>query len=743
MHRVKWKPAVLVIVGAASLCAADPALTHGSLTLSFSTKSAALALSDREAGLVLRNIEISPCRGKPAGCRAALEDGGLTVTAGAIRLRASIQAQTVRFSVRGGPVSFAAVAEGGQSALPGFLKDEQPRDRGVLVTRLGPAGLPGARSVFDPKKDLAITVEGEAAWNWRNGWVLSAQLKPGAPLSLRIRPHYYRDELGILYYSPIQKPARWQTAPAVAMTWYGIGYGKKFDEWFQSKEWLYPQIDWVAENLLPYNGAGLVFQLDDNYTRNDDRTMREISDYIRGKGLVPGVWFTPFVVAPRRVAEEHGDWFLHDAQGKILKAFGGLDYGWKEPPQANAAGVLNPASRQAMEEWFSRRWRHFSEEWNFDFFKIDGQPPAIEAFRKAVDGGGMDGYRAGLRAGRAISGADKFINACAGTRVPVEAIGYVNGSRTGPDTGAWPHDCDVIIGWNFLNNVAWYSDPDATANQHRANIKPVRLNAQARVLTGQQFLTDDVWTAMPPASTAVWQKSLPSLDIRPANLYPDRKLEALRPVRPSHCEAVGRLGRGRAVQLYRPNPRARVGSRTAAARGATRAHIRVLERRVPRPFRQGRANPPQSRCVRGQPFRHCAGSAGRRAGGALHQPPYQSGRAGSGVCVGETASARIHSERTLVAPGGARPLRRRAGHRGIPCRLRPLLERERRRLAKRRDRTASNRARKQWQRRLAGDVRACRRRGARLAQVRAARPAAGESCAGGDGRFLRRQPRAL
>ena len=132
----------------------------------------------------------------------------------------------------------------------------------------------------------------------------------------------------------------------------------------------------------------------------------------------------------------------------------------------------------------------------------------------------MEGYRAGLRIGRAISGPDKFVNGCAGTRVPVEAIGYVNGSRTGPDTGAWPHVGEIIIGWNFLNNVAWYSDPDATANQHRANIVPVRHNAQARVLTGQQFLTDDIWTAMPPALTAVWQKSLPSLDIHPANLYP-------------------------------------------------------------------------------------------------------------------------------------------------------------------------------------------------------------------------------
>lgn len=509
---------IIFVALAGGLYGAEATLTQGLLKLSFSAETASLELSHEEAGVVLGNVELSACRGKSAACSAALEDGALTVAAGALRFRASISAHTVRLSAAGGTVSLTGKAD--RRALPAYLKDEQPKDRGVLVGRLGPAVLPGARSIFNPEKDFAITAEGAAEWKWRNGWVLEAQVKPGAPLSLRVRPHYYRDELGIQYYSPIRKPPRWQTAPAVAMTWYGIGYGKQPDQWFQSKEWLYPQIDWVAENLLPYNGASLVFQLDDNYTRNDDRTMREISDYIRGKGLVPGIWFTPFVVAPKRVAEEHGDWFLHDAQGNIVKAFGGLDYGWKEPPQATYGGVLNPTQPEGMEKWFARRWRQLSEEWNFDFFKIDGQPPAIEAFRKAVDGGGIEGYRSGLRLGRTISGPDKFVNACSGSRVPVEAIGYVNGSRTGPDTGGWPHDCDILIGWNFLNNIAWYSDPDATANQHRAGIEPVRLNAQARVLTGQQFLTDDVWTAMPSASTRVWQKSLPTLDIRPANLFP-------------------------------------------------------------------------------------------------------------------------------------------------------------------------------------------------------------------------------
>jgi len=102
----------------------------------------------------------------------------------------------------------------------------------------------------------------------------------------------------------------------------------------------------------------------------------------------------------------------------------------------------------------------------------------------------------------------------------VEAIGFVNGSRTGGDTGNDPHAIDVVLRWNYLNNVAWWSDPDAAANLHKAPVERVRLNAQARVLTGQQFLTDDVWTKVPPPVCRVWQQSFPSLDIHPANFYP-------------------------------------------------------------------------------------------------------------------------------------------------------------------------------------------------------------------------------
>jgi len=297
----------------------------------------------------------------------------------------------------------------------------------------------------------------------------------------------------------------------LAMTWYGIEGWKGSPA--QTKEWLYPQIDWVAKHLLPYAGH-LVFQLDDNYSYKNDRYMRDISDYIRAKGLIPGIWFTPFGVAPSSLASKHPDWFIRDRAGKFLTAFAGVNY---HDVTSGSSYILNVNNADAVGNWYAMFWRKVSNTWNYDFFKIDGQPAVIDRYKHSVNGAGLSGYRRGLRIGRRVVGPDKFINACYG--IALEAMGLVNGARTGPDTGLRPHANDVIIRWNFLNNVAWWSDPDAAADMYRATVQRVRLNAQARLLTGQQFLTDDVWTKMPAQNTWVWQRCFPTLDIYPVNLY--------------------------------------------------------------------------------------------------------------------------------------------------------------------------------------------------------------------------------
>lgn len=477
---------------------------------------------DREAGVLLSNgsitagglslaqlqMQIDPDRSK---ARFVSGDDGKVVVEmeiredGAIDLTIDCQEMDL-ILVEANPV---------QEAFPAIVKNAEENDHRVLVNSLGPARIKGAASVFYPHSDTVITCRSELGgdFEWRGEGSLRAGYSRGKKLilSFDITRHYFRDTLGIEFYAPMEKRSYWHTAPMVAMTWYGIEGWKGRPA--QRREWLEPQVDWVAKNLLPYAGE-VIFQLDDNYPHNDNAFMRDLSDMIRERGLIPGIWFTPFGVAPRSVSVEHPDWFLQDAKGKTLTAFGGVN--WSD--EKGAPPVINVTNPDAVENWYAMFWKRASNDWNFDFFKIDGQPTVAKRYRESANGNGASGYRHGLAIGREVVGPDKFINGCWGT--PVDALGIVNGSRTGPDTGNWPHATNMVLRWNFLNNICWWSDPDAAANLFKATVERTRHNAQARVLTGQQFLTDDVWTEVPEANLDVWQRSHPTLDIRPSNLYP-------------------------------------------------------------------------------------------------------------------------------------------------------------------------------------------------------------------------------
>jgi hypothetical protein len=411
----------------------------------------------------------------------------------------------------------------GDRLIPAIAKDEQSTDRKVLITTLGPAAVPGARSLFDIQRDTLLSAAGSTVtWSHDGRWKLQAT--DDAKVALTWMRNYYRDALGIAYYTPIEKRSYWTTAPMACMTWYAI-CGEKAP---QSLDLLKPEIDWAAKNLLPYAGR-LVFQLDDNYDYRDDAKMRGLSDYIRSKGLIPGVWITPFaMLAPEKaqeLAQTRPELFLRDDTGTILASFGGKNWGfmkynqekkWQFKGFSHTVDVRNP---QAVEEIYKPAWQLASDTWNYDFFKIDGQNQGVIQGYKKFDGG-IDAYRHGLDIARQVIGPDKFINACWGIPVPLETIGKVNGSRTGGDTGHAGHAGNVVVGHNYLNNVVWWSDPDAAAQLYNKPVENARINCAMRVLTGQQFLTDDYWTKVPAATAHLWQRSLPTLDITPVNLYP-------------------------------------------------------------------------------------------------------------------------------------------------------------------------------------------------------------------------------
>jgi hypothetical protein len=199
--------------------------------------------------------------------------------------------------------------------------------------------------------------------------------------------------------------------------------------WYQYGAWVGP--DDVARNLEVLTTgqmAGLgykVVQIDDGWQASwGDWTpngrfkprLQELVQTIRERGLVPGIWTAPFLVAPdsRFALEAPASWFLRDPETgrrcvdpaeEPLRTFFVLDLG-------------RAAVRRHLEQTYARL-----REMGFDYFKID--------FLYAGAYSGVRQFRAGLEAIRRGAG-DAYLLACGAPLLPV--AGLAEGCRVGMDT---------------------------------------------------------------------------------------------------------------------------------------------------------------------------------------------------------------------------------------------------------------------------------------------------------------------
>ena len=502
-----------------------------SLSLAWDAPARALAIVDGEAGRVLEAIRVSlpPAAGAPDGGRGLRTDD----PAAAVELRgtegpsaparsasfrwpgspapdlvlelepgAGSEARLVaRWSGGGARADLTASLALGPEPLACRLIDERAGDGHVLATCLGPAVFPSARSFFDAGRDLAVTfAPGSALPRPSAGSaapVLASSARAGeALLDLRVLRHYYRDVLGVSRYAPLDRRSFWRTAPSGALG--RSGNGGEPGRPAQRKEWLIPQVDWVARNLLPWAGE-MVFEIGDGYPADDDGAMRELSRIIRSRGLIPGLRIAPLTAA--------------------------------------------------LEGWLLPRWRKAAGDWGFDSFELAGQAEALETYRMARGEAGLESCRRALGAAREAVGPDRFIEIAGGTAL--DLLGAGNGFRTGGGDDE-VRSLGAIVRWGFLNGIACWCGPDPARDLDRAPLARARLEAVARALSGQQVLAEDVWTLVEPETAWTWQRCLPAVRARPVNLYPIAEEDAaaydvidLRVTRPwGSWDAVGLLNPG-------------------------------------------------------------------------------------------------------------------------------------------------------------------------------------------------------
>jgi dipeptidyl aminopeptidase/acylaminoacyl peptidase len=371
------------------------------------------------------------------------------------------------------------------------------KDDDLFVMTLGDVDTELANGSYDPQKDELQLADGKAIEN------------------------YYRDELGIKYYAPLDK-TRFPLPPTGWCTWY----------------YYYPKItavevkqntEWIAANLRPF-GVQYV-QIDDGWQGaggdqgkrdwtiiNSERFpdgMADLAAFISSKGLTPGIWIAPHGQSRDQVIKDNANVFLLKPDGKSASET------WE------GRFLVDPTTDEShtyLRDLFGKMY-----DWGYRYYKIDGQPIVVEEYVKKKefmkhpqdDTNAL--YRKTLDTMRSAIGADSYLLGCWGT--PVEGINIMNGSRTGGD---------IVRGWEegfllamratmqhyYLHNVAWYADPDTMLLRSPLTIEQARAWATLQGLTGQALMTSDRMMDLSPDRVELLRRICPAVDIRPLDLFP-------------------------------------------------------------------------------------------------------------------------------------------------------------------------------------------------------------------------------
>ena len=439
-----------------------------------------------------------------------------------------------------------AVSYGGSyTHNPSFLPRRNPDCAYFSLGQVSGAGL---HSLFDRASDIAIDFAEDATLsrNSQNPNLLDISIPVPGNTLVRLIPDYFTKTLGMPFYVPYDD-SHFPAAPMVWSSW--TSYYERVRE-----SDIVQNTDWIAAHLLPY-GFQYV-QLDDGYDRGPDGEHswttnwdqskfphggKWLADYIRSKGLRPGIWLVPNSHAPSLA--QHPDWYLYYKNGKIV-----LDY------NTPALDSTNPAVLDFLHQEFST-----IAGWGYDYFKIDGEHaipkyvPNVDLSRlydKSIDP--VTAYRNRLGVIRKAIGPNSFIEGdIAGT--PLNGIGYIDSFFNGDDLyDNWQGMYSLFSSINanvFFNHIVAYTmpgegmalEPHISVEEGAKNRNPTVIEtererefpltgfgttlAEARTvvsvaaLTGVAYSLASVMPDLPDERVELLQKTLPTMPIFPMDLF--------------------------------------------------------------------------------------------------------------------------------------------------------------------------------------------------------------------------------
>lgn len=352
-------------------------------------------------------------------------------------------------------------------------------------------------------------------------------------LTITLEQDYYRRNY-VPYYTPIDRK-RCPSPPTGWMSW-NVYFDQasaedNLAEARIGKEQLQPfgmefwsMESWQADSdRLPVSGF-------DNLSLKSHKTqfpdgMKVVADEIRKLGFRPGIWTAPFGTGSQEYYEAHKDWFLHDEQGQPLRTW-------------NGKYTIDPSNDEVI-AWLKEMHRIMSEEWGYEFFKIDGMSGRDTGYcahfyemddirARFKDPSCPNPFERCVKAFRDGIGEDRVFLACQGHYTGPEAE-LADASRIGGDIvtvntnsnwGNITSQARATLAQMFVNNIVFWMDPDTLLVGDYHPLEEARVTAVVVSLPGQMMFAGDKLAELKPERMKMLQQALPVCDIHPMNLYP-------------------------------------------------------------------------------------------------------------------------------------------------------------------------------------------------------------------------------
>ena len=467
----------------------------------------------------------------------------------------------------GVPVNWVGTEEitgwgGSMTSNPSFLP---VKNQDVMTFSLGQVSATNLTSLFDRNKDIAIvfTEQTQLQRYPQNPDMLSVTIPVPGNTIIRLIPDYYTKTLGLPFYSHFDDSA-FPSAPVTWSTWTAF-----YDNATEGD--VVRTTDWLAANLKPY-GFKYV-QIDDGYDAKKNNNLiyvktnefdaarkaaehnwitnwdkkkfprgpQWLANYIKSKGLHPGLWLVPNSYAGG--IEKHPDWYLRDTSGNIM-----INY------STPALDHTNPE----VQEWLKTLFTTL-KGWGFEYFKFDGEfsmpayVPGIDKsklYNKTIDP--VVAYRNRLKLIRDVVGPETFIEGCS-SGTPLNGVGYFNSSFYGQDVfNSWQGSYAMFSSINsnaFLNHMVIYLmpsegidvSPPMSVDEARKKMVPQYIDipktredlshgfgttlAEAHTLasyvslTGVVYPLTSVMANLPEDRTRLLKMTMPTMPILPVDLY--------------------------------------------------------------------------------------------------------------------------------------------------------------------------------------------------------------------------------